>query len=291
MINSTLIRNCNTRTDQPTVHFDTNIVCHIYPPTNPITNSDQCEPPVNDSIIQGAGSAPGGQFATNTIGTTGRNKPWRYNGTNMATHTNTQGCTTRPTSCYGFHNDSPNSSDNRNGPTCFRCGEQGHMRIDCKLRGFCTHCRTANHNTKACRKHQSNAPSPTNSHSPAGYHPTATPPPLMGTAAAVQQTQQTGATNNEPLFQNLFDNNQLRINTTIHTLFNGASQAPSANMTEALIQIMAQVTQVTNNNQKDKVSKRTMKNIKIFDGTSKAACITWLSQVEVAARFTNTSFC
>ena len=33
-----------------------------------------------------------------------------------------------------------------------------------------------------------------------------------------------------------------------------------------------------------------MKNIKIFYGTNKAECITWLSQVEAAARFTNRSF-
>ena len=33
-----------------------------------------------------------------------------------------------------------------------------------------------------------------------------------------------------------------------------------------------------------------MKNIKTFDGSNKAKCITWLSQVEAAARFTNTSF-
>ena len=164
------------------------------------------------------------------------------------------------------------------------------MRVDCKERVFCTHCRTANHDTKASRKYHSNAPSPTNSHSPAGYHFTATPPPLMGAVTAIQQTQQTGAANNGPLFQNLFDNNQPRISTTIHKLFNGASPAPSGNMTEALTQIMVQVTQVANNNKKDKVSKQMMKKIKIFNGTNKAECITWLSQVEAAARFTNTSF-
>ena len=112
----------------------------------------------------------------------------------------------------------------------------------------------------------------------------------MEAATAIQQTQQTGATNNGPLFQNLFDNNQPRTSTTIHTPFNGASPAPSANMTEALTQIIAQVTQVTNNNKKDKVSKQMMKNIKIFDGTNKAECITWLSQIEAAVRFTSTSF-
>ena len=293
MIKSTLIRNGNTRADQPAIHFDTNTVRHFYPSTNPITSGNWYEPPVNDSIIQGAGSAPGGQFTTSTTSATGRNELWRYNNrTNTARHTNTQAHTTRPSSHNGFHNNSLNSSDNRNGPTCFKCGEQGHMRMDCKERVFfCTHCRTANHDTKACRKYHSNAPSPTNSHIPGGYHPSATPPPLMGAATAIQQTQQTGATNNGPLFQNLFDNNQPRMSTAIHTPFNSASPAPSANMTEALTQIIAQVTQVTNNNKKDKVSKQMMKNIKIFDSTNKAECITWLSPIEAAARFTNTSFC
>ena len=288
MINSTLIRNGNTRADQPAIHFDTNTVRHFYPSTNPTASGNRYGPPVNDSIIQGAGSAPGVQFVTSTTGAKGHNKPWRYNnGTNMATHTNPQACTTRPSGGNGFHNNSPNSSDNRNRPTCFKCGEQGHMRMDCKERVFCTHCRTANHDTKACRKHHNNAKSPTNSHIPAGYHLTATPPPLMGAATAIQQT---GATNNGPLFQNLFDNNQPRTSTTIHTPFNSVSPAPSANMTEALTQIIAQVTQVANNNKKDDIRKQMMKNIKIFDGTNKAECITWLSQIEVAARFTNTSF-
>ena len=34
-----------------------------------------------------------------------------------------------------------------------------------------------------------------------------------------------------------------------------------------------------------------VKNIKIFDGSNKAECITWLSKVEAAARFSNSSFC
>ena len=33
-----------------------------------------------------------------------------------------------------------------------------------------------------------------------------------------------------------------------------------------------------------------MKNIEIFDGSNKAECISWLSQVEAAAKFTNTPF-
>ena len=65
-------------------------------------------------------------------------------------------------------------------------------------------------------------------------------------------------------------------------------QQHQTNIIEGLTQIM---TQVTNNNKKEDASKQMMKNIKIFDGSNKTKCITWLSQVEAAARFTNTSFC
>ena len=297
MINSTQIRGQNTamqtRTTQhqrreAAVHFDTNTVRHFYPLTNMTTDSDRYEPPSNDSILQGAGPTPEGQFATNITSTTGRNKQWRFNSrTDTAIHRNPQTHATRSSNRNGFHNNSPNSSDNRTGPVCFKYGEQGHMRMDCKERVFCTHCRTANHDTKACRKHHNSSPSPTNSHIPAGYHPTATPPPLLGTAATGPHTQQTGPTNNTPLFQNFFETHQPRTSTTIHTPFNGASPAQSAKMTEALIQIIAQV---ANNNKKNDVSKKMMKNIKIFDGTKKAECITWLSQIEAAARFSNTPF-
>ena len=58
-------------------------------------------------------------------------------------------------------------------------------------------------------------------------------------------------------------------------------------MTEAITQILAQV---TNNNKQDDVSKQVVKNIKIFHGTNKAKCITWLSQIEAAARFSNKPF-
>ena len=102
-----------------------------------------------------------------------------------------------------------------------------------------------------------------------------------------RQGQQTGTTNNGPLFQNLFDTHQPRTSTTMYTPLNSASPAPSANMTEALTQIIAQV---ANNSKKDDISKQMMKNIKIFDGTNKAECITWLSQIEAAASFSNTSF-
>ena len=163
MNSSTPIKNNNTtphtRTNQPqqtetAVHFNLNTRCHFYPPTNPISHSDWYEPSANDSILQGADSTPGGQFLTSTTNVTGHNEPWRYNNrTNTKTCANQQTRMTRHTGHSSFHNNLPNTSDNRNGPTCFRCGEQGHMRLECsKERVFCTHCRSPNQDIKACRK-------------------------------------------------------------------------------------------------------------------------------------------
>ena len=284
LANSAPIRIDNTRSDQPGVHFNTNPIHHVYSAMT--DGDDQYEPPVNDSIIQGAGSAPTDQFTTNKIGVTGRNNPWRCNnGTNSATNTASNRTSTRPTSRNGLHsNNLPNSSDTRNDPTCFRCREQGHMRLECRERVFCNNCKTYNHDTKACRKQHNNIPSPANSQITMGYHPTATPPPLIGTTTGTQPAHQMGTNKNSPLFQNLFDNNQPRTSTMLH---NDTSPAASPDIVEGLTQIM---TQVANNNKRDDASKQMMKNIKIFDGSNKAECITWLSQVEAAARFTKTPF-
>ena len=156
------------------------------------------------------------------------------------------------------------------------------MRGECRNRVFCNYCRSYNHNTKACRKQHENTPSPAHSQIATGYHPTATPPPLMGTATATQPTEP----NNNPLF-NLLDNNQPRTSTLMHTPQNGTSPATPADLLEGITQIM---NRVTNDKKRDNTSKKMMKNIKIFDGNNKAECITWLSQVEAAAKFTNTSF-
>ena len=69
-------------------------------------------------------------------------------------------------------------------------------------------------------------------------------------------------------------------------MYNGTSPAAPVDLVEGLTQIM---TKVANNNKRGD-AKQMMKNIKIFDGSNKAECITWLSQVEAATRFTNTSF-
>ena len=98
----------------------------------------------------------------------------------------------------------------------------------------------------------------------------------MGATAATQPT----GTHNNPLF-NLLDNNQPRTSTIMHTPHNGTSPAMPADLVEGITQIM---NQVTSSNKWDDASKKMMKNIKIFNGSNKAECITWLSQVEAAAK-------
>ena len=73
----------------------------------------------------------------------------------------------------------------------------------------------------------------------------------------------------------------------IQTPYIGTSPAALADLVEGITQIM---NQVTNNNKQDDTSKQMMKNIKIFDGSNKAECINWISQVEAADKFTNTPF-
>ena len=55
LANSTPIRNTNTRSDQPGVHFNTNPVHHVYTTTS--DRGEQYEPLENDSILQGATSS------------------------------------------------------------------------------------------------------------------------------------------------------------------------------------------------------------------------------------------
>ena len=233
LANSTPIRNSNTRSDQPGVHFNTNLVHHVYATTS--DRGKQYEPPENDSILQGATLSPADQFSTNATNTAGHNEPWRRNNTtNIGSNTFNHRTTTRPTSRNGLQINNPsNPTDFRSGPTCFRCGEQGHMRGQCRRKVFCNHCRSYNHDTKACRKQHDNTPSPTQSQLATGYHPTVTPPPLMGTVAPTQPTE----LHNNPLF-NLLDNNQPRTSTLMHTPHNGMSPATPADLIDGITQIM-----------------------------------------------------
>ena len=248
LANSTPIGNTNTRSDQPGVHFNTNPIHHVYSTTS--DRGKQYELPENDSILQGATSSPADQFVTNATDTVGRNEPWRQNNTtNVGSNTSNHRSTTRPTNRNGLQINNPSKpTDFRNGLTCFRCGEQGHMRGECRKRVFCNHCRSYNHDTKACRKQHDNTLSPTHSQIATGYHPTATPPPLMGTATPTQPAEP----HNNPLF-NLLDNNQPRTSTLMHTPHNGMLPATPADLIEGITQIM---NRVTNNNKRD-ASKKT----------------------------------
>ena len=260
-VNSTPIRNDNTRADNQGVQFKTNPTRHIYSVTS---DNNHYEPPENDSIIQTASPPQTDQTTTGTTKPTSRNTPWRHNANTGTTF----GTATHRTTSTAM-------TENRGGPTCFRCGERGHIRYNCNERVFCDLCKSFNHSSKACRKQSDNTPCPTGSQIATGYHPTATPPPM---------------TNNPPnnqIFHNLFENNQPRTSTMIQTPYTGVSPTAPADLVEGLTQI---VTQVTNNNKRDDTSKQMMKNIKIFDGSNKAECINWISQVEAAAKFTNTPF-
>ena len=94
--NSTPIRNSNTRSDQPGVHFNTNPVHHVYATTS--DRGDQYEPPKNDSILQGATSSPVDQFMTNATDVAGRNELWRQNNaTNTSSNTINHRTATRST--------------------------------------------------------------------------------------------------------------------------------------------------------------------------------------------------
>ena len=74
----------------------------------------------------------------------------------------------------------------------------------------------------------------------------------------------------------------------IQTPYAGASPTTPADLVEGITQI---VNQATKSNKRDETTKQMMKNIKIFDGSNKAECINWISQVEAVAKFTNTPFC
>ena len=208
--NSTPIRNDNTRPDTQGVHFNTNPTRHVYSTT--LDDNHHYKPPENNSIIQTVTTPQTDQPTTNTTRSTNHNTPWRHIN-NMGT---TIGTTThRPASVPTSRNDlrksiSPNSSDNRNGPICFRCGEQGHIRSNFNERVFCDHCKSFNHSSQACRKQPDNTPSPVGSQITTWYHPTATPPPLTNS--------QPPNTHNNQLFHKLFENNQPRTSTMIQTL-------------------------------------------------------------------------
>ena len=147
---------------------------------------------------------------------TGQNKPWRNNGRGTMPQQHTlPSHMTNLADRNRLFSDSPNSSNNRNLPTYFKCGEQGHMRHDCTNRVFCNHCRSSGHCDRTCRKLRNSTPSPTNSHIHTGYCPKAMTPPL-NTPTTTANTMAQPNTNNRPWFHNYQDNNYPRKSTTVH---------------------------------------------------------------------------
>ena len=149
----------------------------------------------------------------------------------------------------GLFSYSPNLSNNRNGPACFRCGEQGHMRNECTNRVFCSNCKSGNHCNRTCRKLRNNTSNP---------HPHMIPSYSLNDQNPAAPT--TGAVNNRLWFENHHELNQPRSITTVHTPpANNMSQAQTTNMTEGFMQILSQA--ITNN--KGDGMKQMMKNIKL----------------------------
>ena len=124
---STPIKNTGTTENkQPerSTHFNPNPTHHFCPPTEPTGYTNQYKLPINDSIINGASTTPGVQFTTGMTNMAGWNEPWRNNGAGVVPQQHTlPPHMTNLTGCNGLFSDSPNSSNNRNGPTCFKCGD------------------------------------------------------------------------------------------------------------------------------------------------------------------------
>ena len=96
---STPIKNMGTTDNrqQPperTTHFNPNPTHHFYPLTELTNHNNWYEPPINNSIINGASTTPGVQFATGMTNASGHNKPWRDNSTGTAPQHTLSTCTT-----------------------------------------------------------------------------------------------------------------------------------------------------------------------------------------------------
>ena len=111
---STPIKNTGiteNRQTERTMHFNLNPSHNFYPLTELTGCTNQYEPPMNDSIINGAGTTPGVQSTTGKTKAPGRNKLWRNNGTGTVPQQhNLPPHMTNPTDRNGLFSDSPNSS-------------------------------------------------------------------------------------------------------------------------------------------------------------------------------------
>ena len=175
--------------------------------------------------------------------------------------------TTGTTSRTGFPTDQPQYPP-RNVVTCYRCGEQGHIRTGCLApEVYCNYCRTSNHSNRACRRNNSPNDSPPNSTSSQGYHPTATPP--QGDTNGLFAPTRTSTAEQSPI-----------PGTTIHP--------DTADITTAMTQAVHQG--VSKAMGEGDVSKQMLKNLERFDGKDRSKCLEWLSNIEVIAQHSKLTF-
>ena len=252
----------NNRQSNRGVLFDPNPTCHSYAQAGDTNSNDGYDHLSGDSMSQDTDTndriSPTGDRDTNGE----QRSNWQQ------THTTGYGTrTTRATGRTGFQNELSHYP-HRNTITCYRCGEQGHIRTGCLVpEVYCSNCRTSNHGTRACRRYNNTNDSPPNSNSSPEYHPTATPPQ--------------GETNG--LFA------PTRTSTAVHSPIPGTTIHPeTANITAAMTQAVQQG--VSRAIGEGDVSKQMLKNLERFDGKDRSKCLEWLSNIEVIAQHSKKSF-
>ena len=242
--------------------FDPNPTCHSYAYAGDTNSNDDYEQLSGDSLSQDTDMndkiSPTGDRDTNGE----HRSDWHQtHGTGYGTRVTG---TTGRTGFQSEHSQYPP----RNTITCYRCGEQGHIRTGCLVpEVYCSICRTSNHGTRACRRYNNANDSPPNSNSSHGYHPTVTPPQ--------------GETNG--LFA------PTKTSTAVHSPIPGTTINPEpANITEAMTQAVQQG--VSRGIGEGDVSKQMLKNLETFDGKDRSKCLEWLSNIEVIAQHSKKTF-
>ena len=243
------------------VLFDPNPTRHSYTQVRDPNGIDGYEQLSNDSLSQDTDTNDRISPTSDRDTDSERRSNWpRNQTTGYGSHT------TGASSRTNFQNEQSNYPP-RNTVTCYRCGEQGHIRTGCTAQVYCTICRTSNHGTRACRRYNNTNDGPTNSNNNPEYHPTATPPQ--------------GETNG--LFA------PTRTSTTVHSPIPGTTNIPDpANITAAMTLAVQQG--VSKAIGEGDVSKQMLKNLERFDGKDRSKCLEWISNVEVISHHSNKSF-
>ena len=247
----------NNRQSNRGVFFDPNPTRHSYAHAGDTHSNDDYDQLSGDSISQDTDT---NDRISPTNGE--RRSNWQQ------THTTGYGTrTTGTTGRTGFQNELPHYPQ-RNTITCYRCGEQGHIRTGCLVpEVYCSNCRTSNHGTRACKRYNNTHDSSPNSNNSPEYHPTATPP----------QGEMNG------LFA------PTRTSTAVQSPIPGTTvSAETANITAVMTQAVQQG--VSKAIGEGDVSKQMLKNLERFDGKDRSKCLEWLSNIEAIAQHSKKSF-